>query len=123
MFLVRTIAEAAEQLGAFHELHGVQCLGGNHHPRLRFAEEQGIQTDIVKGGQIHLRAEQTRRITGNQLADGAFRQRDRQTAIAAIMRALDDAGLDQPQQRGVQGFGRIQIATGWRPGLLAMNHL
>ena len=111
------------ELRAFHHLDRVERLGGDDHAGLGFAEEQGVQAKLVPGGQIHLGPQQARGVTGDQLADGAFRQRHGQTAIAAIMRALHQAGLDQAQQRGVQGLRHGQVTARRGTGLLPVQHL
>ena len=92
----------ADELRALDEFHGVERLAGNDDAALRFAEEQGVEADVFERREINARADQSRGFAGDLLADAALGERDGQAAIAAIMRALDQAGLDEAKQRGVQ---------------------
>ena len=74
-----------------------------------------------KGGQINLRADQARRVAGDLPGDAAFRQGHGQAAFAAIVRAFDQAGENEPAQGVVQFALLFQIATRRRAGFQAVN--
>ena len=107
---------------------------------LGFAEEQRVQSErsgvpgerrtilVVRIGgalprrrhaaQINLRANQSRRFAADELRDAAFRERDGQAAFAAIMRALDHAGINQRAQAEVQFFFLSRSQRGGVPVFL-----
>ena len=77
----------------------------------------------LETAQINSSANQTRRFPSNQLRNTAFRKRDGEAAFAAIVRALHEAGLDQAEERGVQGFRDFEVAARRRTRFLAVDDL
>ena len=68
-----------------------------------------------------MRADQARSVAGDLLGNAAFRQRHRQTAFAAIVRAFDQAGKNKAAQGVVQFALLFQIAARRRAGLEAVD--
>ena len=81
------------------------------------------ERETSQRSEVNLGADQPRRFAGDLLADAAFGERDGQAAFAAIMRALDHAGVDQRPQGQVQLLFLFQVAARRRAGLQAMNAL
>ena len=130
---------------ALDHLHRVQRLARDDHAALRLAKQQRVQSQrggvsaerrtlfngLISGvlprrrhsAQIHRRPDQPWRFARDKLGDATFRQADRQTAFAAIMRAFHQAALNQAEQRCMQGLGGFEIAPRRRAGFLTVNHL
>ena len=120
----------AHELGAFDDFHGVERFATDDDARLRFAEEQGVQTErrpltpslSPAGGkgvrrtgegdaQIYRSSNKSWCFAGDELADAAFGERDGEAAFAAIVRAFHEAGLNQADERGMQRLRDFEVAA------------
>jgi hypothetical protein len=122
-----------QQFGAFHHFHRVQVSGRDDDPSLGFAEKQSIQPSTGgggyrwvwrrEGGQINPSANEPRGFASDLLADATFGQGYGQSTLAAVMGALDRAGMDQCSEREVEFAFLFQTTPRRRAGFEFVNEL